>query len=106
MKIAVLGTGMVGRALAGRLGGLGHDVVIGTRDVAQTLARTAPDAMGGASTSSGRGRLTGRLAGANRAFAGVRPLRFARRCLRARPDELGSHRGLPTRLGLRRSARG
>jgi predicted dinucleotide-binding enzyme len=46
MKISVLGTGMVGRALAGRLAGLGHDVVVGTRDVSQTLARTAPDAMG------------------------------------------------------------
>jgi predicted dinucleotide-binding enzyme len=30
---------MVGRALAGRLGGLGHDVVIGTRDVERTLER-------------------------------------------------------------------
>jgi predicted dinucleotide-binding enzyme len=46
MKIAVLGTGMVGRALAGRLAGLGHDVVVGTRDVTETLARTAPGAMG------------------------------------------------------------
>jgi predicted dinucleotide-binding enzyme len=43
MKIAVLGTGMVGRAIAGRLAGLGHNVVVGTRDVAQTLARTEPD---------------------------------------------------------------
>lgn len=46
MKIAVLGTGMVGRALAGRLAALGHDVVIGTRNVAQTLARTEPGTMG------------------------------------------------------------
>ncbi len=46
MKIAVLGTGMVGRALAARLTGLGHDVMIGTRDVKQTLARTEPDALG------------------------------------------------------------
>jgi F420-dependent NADP oxidoreductase-like protein len=46
MKIGVLGTGMVGRALAGRPAGLDHDVVIGTRDVEQTLARTDPDAMG------------------------------------------------------------
>jgi predicted dinucleotide-binding enzyme len=46
MKIAVLGTGMVGRAIAARLAELGHDVVIGTRDVAGTLARTQPDAMG------------------------------------------------------------
>jgi 8-hydroxy-5-deazaflavin:NADPH oxidoreductase len=46
MKIAVLGTGTVGQAIAGRLALLGHDVVIGTRDVDQTLARTEPDAMG------------------------------------------------------------
>ena len=46
MKIAVLGTGMVGRAFAARLTGLGHDVVIGTRDVEATLARTEPDGMG------------------------------------------------------------
>ncbi len=46
MKIAVLGTGMVGRALAGKLAQLGHDVVVGTRDVDETLARTDADAMG------------------------------------------------------------
>jgi 8-hydroxy-5-deazaflavin:NADPH oxidoreductase len=46
MKIAVLGTGMVGRALAGRLSQLGHEVTVGTRDVADTLARTEPDRMG------------------------------------------------------------
>jgi predicted dinucleotide-binding enzyme len=42
MNIAVIGTGMVGRALAGRLAGLGHDVVVGTRDVEQTLVRPEP----------------------------------------------------------------
>jgi predicted dinucleotide-binding enzyme len=46
MDLAVLGTGMVGRALAGRLHDLGHTVVIGTRDPAATLPRTDPDAMG------------------------------------------------------------
>ncbi|WP_336697747.1 NADPH-dependent F420 reductase [Curtobacterium sp. USHLN213] len=46
MEIAVIGTGMVGRAFATRLAGLGHDVVIGTRDVEQTLARTEPDDRG------------------------------------------------------------
>lgn len=39
MKIAVLGTGMVGQALAGRLAELGHSVLMGTRNVATTLAR-------------------------------------------------------------------
>jgi len=33
MKVAVFGTGMVGQALAGKLGELGHTVVVGTRDV-------------------------------------------------------------------------
>jgi predicted dinucleotide-binding enzyme len=46
MKIAVLGTGMVGRAVAAKLTELGHDVVIGTRDVDGTLARTEADRMG------------------------------------------------------------
>jgi predicted dinucleotide-binding enzyme len=46
MKIAVLGTGTVGRAIAAALAGLGHDVVIGTRDPKATLARTEPDMMG------------------------------------------------------------
>ncbi len=46
MKIAVIGTGMVGRNLAAGLHKAGHDVVIGTRDPQQTLARTEPDAMG------------------------------------------------------------
>lgn len=44
MKIAVLGTGMVGRTLAARLADLGHDVTIGTRRPQETLARTGDDA--------------------------------------------------------------
>lgn len=50
MRIAVLGTGMVGRALAERLDGLGHEVTVGTRDVATTLARAG--AMGNPPFSS------------------------------------------------------
>ena len=46
MKIAVLGTGTVGRTVAARLFGLGHEVTIGTRDPQATLARTEPDGMG------------------------------------------------------------
>jgi 8-hydroxy-5-deazaflavin:NADPH oxidoreductase len=46
MKIAVLGTGTVGRTLAGKLSELGHDIVVGTRDPQGTLARTEADAMG------------------------------------------------------------
>jgi predicted dinucleotide-binding enzyme len=46
MRIAVLGTGPVGQAVAGKLAELGHDVLVGTRDPEATLARTEPDAFG------------------------------------------------------------
>jgi len=46
MKISVFGTGMVGRAHAEKLAEMGHDVVIGTQNVAKTLAHTEKDAMG------------------------------------------------------------
>src|SRR3954454_5288642 len=46
MDIAVLGTGTVGRTIAGKLSELGHVVVVGTRDPQATVARTEPDAMG------------------------------------------------------------
>jgi 8-hydroxy-5-deazaflavin:NADPH oxidoreductase len=39
MKIAVLGSGMVGKTLAPRLVELGHEVVLGTRDPEATLAK-------------------------------------------------------------------
>jgi predicted dinucleotide-binding enzyme len=46
MTFAVLGTGMVGRAIAGRLDELGHEVTIGTRAPEATLARSETDSMG------------------------------------------------------------
>jgi hypothetical protein len=46
MKIGVLGTGMVGQTISARLIELGHDVMVGTRDVTATLKRTGPDGMG------------------------------------------------------------
>jgi hypothetical protein len=52
MNIAVLGTGMVGQAIAGRLDDLGHSVVVGTREPQATLARTEPDQMGNAPFSA------------------------------------------------------
>jgi 8-hydroxy-5-deazaflavin:NADPH oxidoreductase len=39
MRIAVIGTGSVGRTLASRLNDLGHQAVVATRDPAATLAR-------------------------------------------------------------------
>lgn len=48
MKISVLGTGAVGRALAGRLDDLGHDVAMATRDPAATAARDDHAAWAGA----------------------------------------------------------
>lgn len=46
MKIAVLGTGTVGRTMAAKLVELAHEVTVGTRDPQATLARTEPDGMG------------------------------------------------------------
>ena len=46
MKIAVLGTGVVGRAHAAKLAELDHEVFMGTQDIEKTLARTKPDEMG------------------------------------------------------------
>jgi predicted dinucleotide-binding enzyme len=43
MRIAVLGTGMVGQTLAPAFARLGHDVVLGTRDPAVTRARDGWD---------------------------------------------------------------
>ena len=45
MRIAVLGTGMVGQAVAGRLAELGHDVLVATRDPEATMSRNEPVAM-------------------------------------------------------------
>jgi len=42
MRIGVLGTGMVGQALSEKLDELGHEVVIGTREVDAALSRTDP----------------------------------------------------------------
>lgn len=42
MRIGILGTGIVGRTLAAKLDEDGHAVMIGTRDVAQTQARSEP----------------------------------------------------------------
>jgi predicted dinucleotide-binding enzyme len=40
MRIGVLGTGGVGQTLAAKMASLGHDVMMGTRDVQAALART------------------------------------------------------------------
>ena len=46
VKFGILGTGVVGKAIATRLDGLGHEVMVGTRDPEDTLSRTEPDAYG------------------------------------------------------------
>jgi 8-hydroxy-5-deazaflavin:NADPH oxidoreductase len=46
VRFGILGTGVVGKTIAARLAGLGHDVVIGTRDPEGTMSRTEPDAYG------------------------------------------------------------
>jgi predicted dinucleotide-binding enzyme len=46
VRISVLGTGQVGRILAGGLAAAGHEMVTGTRDPDATLVRTEPDNQG------------------------------------------------------------
>jgi predicted dinucleotide-binding enzyme len=46
MKIAVIGTGTVGQTFASKLISLGHEVMIGTRNVAAKLAETGKDMYG------------------------------------------------------------
>lgn len=46
MKIAVLGTGIVGQTISGKLFELGHDVITGTRDVESKLEESGPDIYG------------------------------------------------------------
>jgi predicted dinucleotide-binding enzyme len=47
MRIAVLGTGMVGRAIGTRLAGLGHDVTMGSRSAGNEAAAEWAQATGG-----------------------------------------------------------
>ncbi|MDF2701909.1 MAG: oxidoreductase, coenzyme F420-dependent [Rubrobacteraceae bacterium] len=46
MRFGILGTGVVGKTIAARLAGLGHEVMIGTRDPEETMSRTEPDRYG------------------------------------------------------------
>lgn len=46
MRFSVLGTGMVGKTIAARLDGLGHEVMVGTRDPEETASRAEPGAYG------------------------------------------------------------
>jgi 8-hydroxy-5-deazaflavin:NADPH oxidoreductase len=43
MRVSVLGTGMAGQVLSDKIARLGHDVMVGTRDVQALLARTEGD---------------------------------------------------------------
>lgn len=46
MRVAILGTGMVGQTLAGKLSEVGQEVMIGTRNAEETMSRTAPGTYG------------------------------------------------------------
>jgi 8-hydroxy-5-deazaflavin:NADPH oxidoreductase len=46
VRFGILGTGVVGKTIAARLAALGHEVMVGTRDPAETLSRTEPDTYG------------------------------------------------------------
>ena len=58
MKIAILGTGVVGRTLAGKLNELGHTVTLGTRDIDETMASDKPG-HDGVTTSAWMGENSG-----------------------------------------------
>lgn len=51
MRVAVMGTGMVGRALAGKLASLGHEVMMGSRDAQNPTALAWAEAQGARSGS-------------------------------------------------------
>jgi predicted dinucleotide-binding enzyme len=44
--LGILGTGVVGKTIAARLAGLGHEVMVGTRDPEETTSRAEPNAYG------------------------------------------------------------
>jgi predicted dinucleotide-binding enzyme len=46
MRVGVLGTGIVGQTLGGKIAEVGHAVMVGTRDVEASLARTEPGMAG------------------------------------------------------------
>jgi predicted dinucleotide-binding enzyme len=46
MKIGIIGTGTVGQTFASKLSALGHEVMIGTRNVAEKMASTSKDGYG------------------------------------------------------------
>jgi predicted dinucleotide-binding enzyme len=46
MRYGILGTGVVGKTIAARLDGMGHEAMVGTRDPEDTLSRTEPDQYG------------------------------------------------------------
>jgi predicted dinucleotide-binding enzyme len=46
VRFGILGTGVVGKTIAARLAGLGHEVMIGTRDPEETMSRIEPDRYG------------------------------------------------------------
>ena len=46
MKIGIFGTGMVGQVIAEKLDSLGHEVMLGTRNVQQSLAREEKEGAG------------------------------------------------------------
>jgi 8-hydroxy-5-deazaflavin:NADPH oxidoreductase len=43
VRFGILGTGAVGKTIAARLAGLGHEVMVGTRDPEETMSRIEPD---------------------------------------------------------------
>ena len=84
MKIAVLGTGAVGRALAGRFAELGHDVTVGTRDPGATGAKEEYAAWAADHPAVGLATFADATAGAALSWS-TRPAATSRSTCSARP---------------------
>ena len=54
MRFGILGTGVVGKTIAACLADLGHEVMVGTREPAETMSRTEPDAYGNPRSAPGK----------------------------------------------------
>ena len=54
VRFGILGTGVVGKTIAARLDGMGHEVIVGTRNPEETASRAEPDAYGNPHSDFGK----------------------------------------------------
>ena len=54
VRLGILGTGVVGKTIAARLAGLGHEVMVGTRDPEEARSSSETDGYGNSHFSAWR----------------------------------------------------